>query len=106
MAYDLVLGDPNRFAGLVALSSWLPEQVDSAIPRLDEHQNFPALVIHGTQDPMIPVDRAQESRTRLLARGVNVQYREFDMQHEVSPDALRELVIWLEEKVFQLIKLA
>jgi phospholipase/carboxylesterase len=106
MAYDLVLGDPGRFAGLVALSSWLPEQVDAAIPRQDEHQNFPALVIHGTQDPMIPVERAQESRKRLLARGVNVQYREFDMQHEVSPDALRELVIWLEEKVFQLIKLA
>ena len=106
MAYDLALSDPGRFAGLVALSSWLPEQLDAAIPTQDEHKNFPALVIHGTQDPMIPVERAQESRRRLLARGVNVHYREFDMQHEVSPDALRELVIWLEERVFQLIKLA
>lgn len=105
MAYDLVLGDPSRFAGLVALSSWLPEQIDAAIPSSDEHKNFPALVIHGTQDPMIPVERAQESRRRLLARGVNVHYREFDMQHEVNPDALRELVLWLEERVFQLIKL-
>jgi predicted esterase len=40
-----------------------------------------------------------------MARGVNVHYREFEMQHEVSPDALRELVLWLEERVFQLIKL-
>jgi phospholipase/carboxylesterase len=106
MAYDLVLGDPGRFAGLIALSSWLPEPVDSAIGAQDEHKNFPALVIHGTQDPMIPVERAQESRRRLLARGVNVQYREFEMQHEVNPEALRELVIWLEEKVFRLIQLA
>jgi len=106
MAYDLVLSDPNRFAGLVALSAWLPEQIDAAIPTQEEHRNFPALVVHGTQDPMIPVERAQESRKRLLARGMNVHYREFDMQHEVSPDALRELVLWLEERVFQLIKLA
>jgi phospholipase/carboxylesterase len=106
MGYDLVLSDPARFAGLVALSSWLPEPVDASIPTQDEHKNFPALVIHGTQDPMIPVERAQESRRRLLARGVNVHYREFDMQHEINPDALREVVIWLEEKVFQLIQLA
>ena len=106
VAYDLVLGDPGRFAGLVALSSWLPEQLDSAIPTQDEHKNFPALVIHGTKDPMIPVERAQESRRRLIARGVNVHYREFEMQHEVNPDALRELVVWLEDRVFQLIKLA
>jgi phospholipase/carboxylesterase len=63
-------------------------------------------VIHGTQDPMIPVTRAQESRQRLLARGINVHYREYPMQHEINPDALREIVIWLEEKVFQPIRLA
>jgi len=106
MAYDLALSDPGRFAGLIALSSWLPEPIDAGIPTQEEHRNFPALVIHGTQDPMIPVERAQESRKCLLARGVNVQYREFEMQHEVSPEALREVVLWLEEKVFQLIKLA
>lgn len=106
MAYDLVLSDPGRFAGLVALSSWLPEPIDAAIPTQEEHKNFPVLVIHGTQDPMIPIERAQESRRHLLARGMNVHYRELEMQHEVNPDALRELVLWLEDRVFQLIQLA
>ena len=105
MAYDLVLGDPERFAGLMALSTWMPEHVDAAIPSQEGLQNFPALVVHGTKDPMIPVERAQESRQRLLSRGVNVQYREFEMEHEISQDALREIVIWLEEKVFNLIQL-
>ncbi|HEU4428794.1 MAG TPA: alpha/beta hydrolase [Myxococcota bacterium] len=106
MAYDLALSDPGRFAGLIAMSSWLPEPIDAAIPAQEEHKNFPALVLHGTQDPMIPVERAQESRKRLLARGLSVQYRELEMQHEVSPEALRDVVLWLEDKVFQLIKLA
>jgi phospholipase/carboxylesterase len=106
MAYDLVLSEPERFAGLVALSSWLPEAVDRAIPSNEALKNLPALVMHGTQDPMVPVAGAQESRQRLLARGVNVHYREYPMQHEINPDALRELVVWLEEKVFQPIRLA
>ena len=106
MAYDLVLGDPERFAGLVALSSWMPEHLDAAIPSQDGLENFPALLVHGTKDPMIPVAKAQDSRQRLLARGVNVQYREFELEHEISQDALREGVIWLEEKIFNLIQLA
>ena len=106
MAYDLVLGDPGRFAGLVALSCWMPGSVDEAIPSQEGLENLPALIVHGTKDPMIPVERAQDSRQRLLSRGVNVQYREFEMEHEISQDALREIVIWLEEKVFNLIQLA
>jgi phospholipase/carboxylesterase len=105
MAYDLVLSEPERFAGLVALSSWLPEPIDRAIPPNEALRNFPALVIHGTQDPMIPVARGQESRQRLIARGLNVHYREYSMQHEIRPEALRELVTWLDEKVFRPIRL-
>ncbi|MCP3985926.1 MAG: hypothetical protein GY723_16210 [bacterium] len=105
MAYDLVLRNPERFAGLVALSSWFPDHVDEQVPRQPALENFPALLIHGTEDPMIPVERAQQSREKLIARGVNVQYREYEMQHEIRPEALRELVVWLEEKVFNLIQL-
>ena len=47
MAYDLVLRDPERFCGLIALSSWYPDlvsqndpetflAVDEAIRRLEE----------------------------------------------------------------------
>jgi phospholipase/carboxylesterase len=106
VGYDLVLSDPARFAGLVALSSWLPDEVDAAIPSQDGLENFPALVIHGTEDPMIPVDRAQQSHQKLQARGLNVTYREYPMEHEISHEALAELVRWLEEKVFNLIQLA
>lgn len=106
LAYDLALSDSSRFAALVALSSWLPDEVDAAIPSQPGLENFPALVIHGAEDPMIPLERAQQSREKLMARGVNVHYREYPMQHEISHEALTELVRWLEEKVFNLIQLA
>lgn len=106
MAYDLFLRQPERFAGLAALSSWLPPDLTAQAPPDDAHKNLPVLVMHGTEDPMIPVERAQESRDALLRYGVSLTYREFAMGHEISPDALRTLVEWIDQKVFGLIQLA
>jgi len=46
------------------------------------------------------VERARESRTLLLERKLSLTYREYEMGHEIAPDALRELLDWLERKVF------
>jgi phospholipase/carboxylesterase len=106
MAYDLFLRRPDRFAGLAALSSWLPPELARAIPAHEGHKGRPVLVMHGSQDPMIAVERGRESRDALLPFGVSLTYREFEMGHEVGPDALRALVEWLEERVLGLIQLA
>jgi phospholipase/carboxylesterase len=105
MAYDLALREPERFAGLMALSSWLPAALAESIPRQSALEELPALVVHGTQDPMIPADRGRESRDALLRLGVPTVYREYEMAHEIRPEALRDLVEWLESKVFQPIQL-
>ncbi len=105
MAYDLALRDPSRFAGLAALSSWLPEPLAAQIERQDAHTGFPVMVIHGTEDPMIPVQRAQESRSALQALDVALSYREYEMAHEIRPEALRDIVEWLEGKVISPIQL-
>ncbi len=99
MAYELALKDPARFAGLLAMSSWLPGDLAAATAATPEHANLPALVVHGTEDPMIPVERGQESRDALIALGLPTAYREYKMGHGIGPEALREIVGWLEEKV-------
>ena len=100
LAYQLALENPARFAGLIALSSWLPAPLAESIGRKPEHEALPTLVVHGARDPMIPVERGQESRDALLGLGVPTTYREYPMGHEIDPDALRTLVEWLEDKVF------
>lgn len=99
LAYDLALREPERFAGLVALSSWLPADLMNRIPQTDAQKKLPALVVHGTKDPMIPVTRAHESRDRLKQLGLDPAYHEFDMQHEINPDALRTVMGWLVERL-------
>jgi phospholipase/carboxylesterase len=101
MAYELALRDPAGFSGLIALSSWLPELLLDDLPRLPEQERLPVLVIHGTADPMVDVERARESREALRRLGVGITYREFDMGHEIRPDALRVILRWLEERGFR-----
>jgi phospholipase/carboxylesterase len=101
MAYDLVLRDPGRFAGLAALSSWLPDELADAVAADPARGSLPTFVSHGSEDPMIPVERGRESRDALLRLGVPTVYREYEMGHEIRTETLKDLVEWLEAKVLQ-----
>jgi len=96
MAYQLFLQQPERFAGLAALSSWLPRDLARQAAPLPQHADRPVLVIHGTEDPMIPIDRARDSKTALEPFATDLTYHEFPMGHEVSSDALRALMGWID----------
>jgi len=101
MAYSLALANPERFAALAVLSSWLPKEL---LPRLnvtDAVQSLPTLVQHGTQDPMIEVARARSSMEMLRQLRVPLTFREYPMGHEISAKSLAELSAWLEEKVIK-----
>jgi phospholipase/carboxylesterase len=101
MAYSLALSSPERFAALAVLSSWLPKEL---LPELsidkETVQSLPALVQHGSQDPLIDLPRARDSVEQLRALRVPLTYREYDMAHEITPRSLSDLSAWLEEKVF------
>lgn len=98
IAYALALAEPDRFAGLVVLSSWLPEPLVRTLPpRSREH--LPTLVHHGAGDELIDVARGRESVETLRRLQVPVTYREFDMGHEINAASLNDLSGWLAEKV-------
>lgn len=99
MAYSLGLSTPQCFAGLVALSSWLPAEL---VPRLSLDKaagSLPLLVQHGTEDSMIPIDRARGSVDILRQARTLLTYREYPMGHEIRPRSLADLSAWLEKKV-------
>lgn len=100
MAYDLALGRPERFAALVALSSWLPDAVARGLPENEARAALPTLLIHGSRDPMIAIDNAQQARTRLEQLGLQPAWGEYDMGHEISAQALRDLLGWLVQGPF------
>jgi phospholipase/carboxylesterase len=101
MVYSLVLSNPERFAGLAVLSSWLPKELIPELSIREAVQSLPTIVQHGSQDQMIEVQRAQDSVEQLRALRVPLTYREYDMGHEITPRGLTELSAWLDEKVMK-----
>ena len=101
MAFELALREPQRFAGLVALSTWFPAELAATLERKPEHAGFPVLVLHGTADPVLPVERARESREALRPYGVAMTYRELQMGHTIDQEAMRILLRWLKEKALR-----
>ena len=97
MAYSLALSNPERFAGLAVLSSWLPKELIPELSIREAVQSLPTIVQHGSQDQMIEVQRAQDSVEQLRALRVPLTYREYDMGHEITPRSLSELSAWLDE---------
>ena len=106
MAYSLALTMPTRFAALVALSCWLPQEVFEQVPIAEGCQALPTLMHHGSRDELIQVDRARRSIEKLREWRVPVTYREYEMGHEIMPRSLTDLSAWLEEKVLSPIVLA
>jgi phospholipase/carboxylesterase len=98
MAYNLGLYQPERFAALVALSTWLPPQILDCAPNLAAAQQLPILVQHGSRDELIDVGRARQSVETLRPLHLAVTYREYDMGHEINGRSLMDLSAWLEEK--------
>jgi phospholipase/carboxylesterase len=106
MAYSLALANPDRFAALAALSSWLPPELVPHLSLGSSAQALPTLVQHGTQDSMIEVDRARQSVETLRQARIPLTYREYEMGHEIRPRSLSDLSAWLDEKVLSPVVLA
>ena len=95
MALQTGLRHPERLAGLLVLSSFLPLPDSLAAEASPANRDVPIFMAHGTHDPLIPVSRARDSRDRLLALGYRVQWREYPMAHAVCAEEIADLSAWL-----------
>jgi len=101
MSYSLALPNPERFAALVVLSSWLPKELLPHLNVSEAAQGLPTLVQHGIQDPMIQIERARSSVEMLRQLRMSPTFREYPMAHEISAKSLADLSAWLDEKVLR-----
>jgi phospholipase/carboxylesterase len=99
MAYALALSEPERFAGLIALSTWLPPEVLERVDNRAALQQLPTLVQHGSRDELVEAPRARRSVELLREQHMPLTYREYEMGHEISSQSLTDLVQWLQDKI-------
>lgn len=95
IALQAGLRQPERLAGILALSTYLPLADRLAAEAHPASRDTPIFMAHGTHDPMIAIDRARRSRDRLLAAGYRVDWREYPVPHAVSEAELADVGAWL-----------
>ncbi|HRL21509.1 MAG TPA: alpha/beta hydrolase [Alcaligenes sp.] len=79
---------PERLAGLICLSGYLPLAGAIATERHPANNGTPIFMAHGTLDPVVPISRAQASREQLQSLGYEVQWHTYPMPHAVCPDEI------------------
>ena len=95
MALHTGLRHPDRLAGLMALSCFMPLSDTLAAEASPANRDVPILMAHGTQDDLIHVERALQSRDILLGLGYPVTWHEYPMPHSVCVEEIGEIAKWL-----------
>ena len=86
---------PQRLAGLVGLSGYLPLAASTAGERSAANQDVPIFLAHGSQDPMVVLARGVAGRDALLALGYAVEWHQYPMPHSVCAEEIADLNRWL-----------
>jgi phospholipase/carboxylesterase len=98
MAWALGLGPGRpRPAGILAMSGALPA-VPGFVLQLEGLDGLPVAITHGSQDPLVAVERGQDARDRAVAGGADVVYRETQVPHIIDPRLVPGLVTWLDAR--------
>jgi phospholipase/carboxylesterase len=99
MALQTGLRHPERLAGLLVLSAYLPLATSLPAEASPASQGLPIFMGHGSYDDLIPVARAQRSRDLLLEMGFKVAWHEYPMAHAVCAEEIRDLASWLRGRL-------
>jgi phospholipase/carboxylesterase len=95
MALHLATRHPDTFAGIIALSCYLPLAHELAKTRNTANLKTPLFMAHGTQDPVVPYALASESRQMLKTAGYPVEWHEYAMPHSLCEAEVQDIRAWL-----------
>lgn len=82
---------PERLAGVMALSTYLPLAQTLDKERAAANQDVPIFMAHGKFDDIIPIDRAKRSREVLDKLGYAVTWKEYPMPHSVCAEEIADI---------------
>ncbi|PPI83308.1 carboxylesterase [Marinobacter maroccanus] len=89
VAYELGLSYPERFGGILALSTYFATA--DTVQRSEANADVPISVYHGTFDPMVPESLGVRSVETLKEMGYDPSYQTFPMEHSVCLEEIQDI---------------
>jgi len=94
IALHAALRHPERLAGVMGLSTYLPLRATLAAEAAPANHNLPILMCHWSFDPMLPMQLGLASRDHLRSAGYRVEWKEYPMQHQICREEIRDISDW------------
>ena len=95
IALQTGLRHPERLAGIMALSTYLPLAATLAAEASAASRDVPIFMAHGRDDSLIPIERATSSRETLRAAGYKLEWHDYAMEHAVCREEIEDIAAWL-----------
>ncbi len=97
IALQTGLRHPSRLAGIMALSTYVP--LAESLPQEAAPANVktPIFMAHGIYDPIVPYAMGSGSRELLGKMGYNVEWHQYEMEHSVCMEEVRDISAWLRK---------
>ncbi|HSN18751.1 MAG TPA: alpha/beta fold hydrolase [Gammaproteobacteria bacterium] len=89
------LQHPDRLAGIMALSTWLPNGEGIDLQVSAGNGTTPIFYGHGAQDPIVPLQLGEQTRNWLTQKGCVINWHTYPMPHSVSMEEIIHIRAWL-----------
>ncbi|MCS0583454.1 alpha/beta hydrolase [Massilia pinisoli] len=97
MAIQTGLRHPERLAGLLCLSGYVPLSAQLGTERTEAGKSTPIFMAHGRYDNVVPFNRAEASRDLLVSLGYALEWHEYAMQHSLCLEEVQDISAWLKK---------
>jgi phospholipase/carboxylesterase len=97
LALHAGLRHPQRLAGILALSCYLPMADKLAAMASKANRDVPIFMAHGQNDPVIPFDFGKRSSKLLKAEKYAVEWHSYVAEHSVCYEELQDIEAWLHK---------
>jgi phospholipase/carboxylesterase len=99
VALHVALSYPERLAGVIALSAYLPLADELERQLTAANRDLPVLQCHGRQDPVVLYPMGVAARDWLTQHQYSVEWREYSMQHGVCAAEVADIAGWLRARL-------
>lgn len=99
LAYTTGLTHPERLAGLIALSTYIPSPLLLAEEATAANRATPIFAAHGTEDDVVSLELGQLARDFLEQHGYRHEWHAYEMTHAVCLEEAGAIGAWLNARI-------
>ncbi len=95
MSYAYSFRKPEKLKAVIAMSGYIVKELMPQKAALEAVKQLPFYVVHGSEDPVIPVSWAEQGVSYLGRLGIQHVFRKYPMPHGINPEAYHNLKDWM-----------